>query len=82
MLDELGYDWIPIHDPAIRQPAQVAMQYGQYRMQFQAKDRADVVRRVPRRTLQTGRRIVASWMSKTSNPFLTCGLTINSPCTG
>lgn len=42
MLDDLGYDWIPVYDPAIRQPVKVAEQYGQYRMRFQARDRSDI----------------------------------------
>jgi len=38
LLDELGYQWLPVHDPDIGQPIKVAEINGQYRMLFQARD--------------------------------------------
>lgn len=38
MLQDLGYEWVPVHDPAVGHGLQVAQQNGQYRMKFQAKD--------------------------------------------
>ncbi|MFV1973800.1 MAG: hypothetical protein ACC648_08780 [Thiohalobacterales bacterium] len=38
MMDSLGYDWLPVHDPNIGHPVKVAEINGQYRMLFQACD--------------------------------------------
>ena len=38
MLESLGYDWLPVHDPDIGHPVQVAEHNGQYRMLFQLRD--------------------------------------------
>lgn len=37
MLEELGYEWLPIRDPVTGQPGKIAHQSGQYRMLFRAK---------------------------------------------
>lgn len=42
MLDDLGYDWVPVRDPSIALPVKVARHAGQWRMRFQARDRADI----------------------------------------
>jgi len=42
MLEELGYEWLPIRDPVTGQPGQIAHQSGQYRMLFRAKANAAV----------------------------------------
>ena len=42
MLEELGYEWLPIRDPVTGQPGQVAHQFGQYRMLFRATANAAV----------------------------------------
>ncbi|UCC55512.1 MAG: hypothetical protein JSU75_09105 [Gammaproteobacteria bacterium] len=38
MLEALGYEWLPVHDPDIGHPVKVAEYQGQYRMLFQARD--------------------------------------------
>jgi hypothetical protein len=38
MMESLGYDWLPVHDPDIGHPVKVAVINGQYRMLFQARD--------------------------------------------
>ncbi len=38
MMDSLGYDWLPVHDPNIGHPVKVAEINGQYRTLFQACD--------------------------------------------
>ncbi len=42
MLEDLGYEWVPVHDPAVGHGVEVAQQYGQYRMQFRASDGAEI----------------------------------------
>ena len=42
MLDDLGYDWVPVRDPSIALPVKVARHAGQWRMRFQARDREDI----------------------------------------
>lgn len=37
MLESLGYQWLPVHDPDLGHPAKVAEINGQYRMLFQAR---------------------------------------------
>ena len=32
MLEDLGYVWVPVHDPAVGHGVEVAQLYGQYRM--------------------------------------------------
>ena len=38
MLEALGYESLPVHDPDIGHPVKIAEQNGQYRMLFQARD--------------------------------------------
>jgi hypothetical protein len=38
MMDSLGYDWLPVHDPNIGHPVKIAEINKQYRMLFQARD--------------------------------------------
>ena len=38
MMESLGYDWLPVHDPDIGHPVKIAEHNGQYRMLFQARD--------------------------------------------
>ena len=38
MLEDLGYHWVPVHDPAVGRGVKMAEQQGQYRMQFEADD--------------------------------------------
>jgi hypothetical protein len=38
MLEALGYEWLPVHDPDIGHPVKVAEYQGQYRMLFQVRD--------------------------------------------
>jgi hypothetical protein len=42
MLEDLGYERLPIRDPVTGQPVQVAEQFGQYRMLFRATANAAV----------------------------------------
>lgn len=35
MLGDLGYEWIPIHDPNARRDVKVVQQDGEYRMRFE-----------------------------------------------
>ena len=42
MLEDLGYEWLPIEDPSTEQPVKVAEREGQYRMLFRATDNAAV----------------------------------------
>ena len=42
MLEDLGYEWVPVHDPAVGHGVEVAQLYGQYRMQFRASDGAAI----------------------------------------
>jgi hypothetical protein len=41
MMEDLGYEWMPVHDHAVHHGLEVALQNGQYRMKIQATD--DVV---------------------------------------
>jgi hypothetical protein len=36
MLEDLGYEWLPIRDPVTGQPGRIAHQFGQYRMLFRS----------------------------------------------
>jgi hypothetical protein len=42
MMEDLGYEWMPVHDRAVGHGLEVAQQNGQYRMKFQASDDAAV----------------------------------------
>jgi hypothetical protein len=42
MLEGLGYEWLPVHDPAIGQPVQVSQENGQFVMLFRATDNASM----------------------------------------
>jgi hypothetical protein len=42
MLEDLGYEWVPVHDSAEGHDVKVAQLYGQYRMQFRASDGAAI----------------------------------------
>jgi ABC-type transport system substrate-binding protein len=42
MMEELGYEWMPVHDHAVGHGIEVAQQNGQYRMKFRASDAAAV----------------------------------------
>lgn len=42
MLEDLGYEWVPVRDPAVGHGVRVSQQYGQYRMQFRARDGAGI----------------------------------------
>jgi hypothetical protein len=43
MLEDLGYEWVPVHDSAVGHGLKVAQQNGQYRMQFRASDAAGII---------------------------------------
>jgi len=42
MMEDLGYEWMPVHDHAVDHGLEVARQNGQYRMKFQASDNESV----------------------------------------
>jgi hypothetical protein len=42
MLEDLGYEWLPVHDHAVGHGLEVALVGGQYRMKFRATDDAAV----------------------------------------
>jgi hypothetical protein len=42
MMEDLGYEWMPVHDHAVDHGLEIALQNGQYRMKFQATDDAAI----------------------------------------
>ncbi len=42
MLNDLGYDWVPVQDPNVSLPVQAYRHAGQWRMLFQARNRPEI----------------------------------------